>query len=109
MKHGRICTVCGKEYAYCNNCSRYNAEPRWKFLFCSENCMSIFEIVSKFNEGKLSARQAKNLLSGCDLKKAGKLDAGTKEGVEKIFAEATPMKNQAKEKEKEKEQHKDSE
>ena len=107
MKHGRICTVCGKEYAYCNNCSQYDAEPRWKFLFCSENCMSIFEIVSKYNRGELNARQAKNLLSGCDIKKAGKLDAGTKEAIEKINAETMPKKIQAKEKEVE--QHKDSE
>ena len=84
MKHGRICSVCNTEYAYCPNCNSYDSKPRWMFLFCSENCKDIFETVSAYNQGRIDTKTARKRLEECDLQKAEPLKSGTKEGIEKI-------------------------
>lgn len=91
MKHGRTCVVCGKEYTYCPNCNAYDVEPRWKFLFCSENCNEIFNTVSQFESGAITADEAKQAIEKCDLRKASPLKAGTKEGIDKIYQKARKM------------------
>lgn len=87
MKANRICSVCSTEYSYCPNCNAHATEPRWKFLFCSENCNDIFNICSQFSNGVITAAEAKKLLDKCDLDKAHPLKAGTKETIEKINSE----------------------
>ena len=87
MKHERKCSVCGKTYQYCPNCSSYESYPRWMFLFDSENCKNIFETVSDYNQGIIDAKAARIRINKCDLKKAEPLMSGTKEGVNKILKE----------------------
>lgn len=95
MKHGRICTICSKEYAYCPNCNSYAGMPSWKFLFCSENCKDIFETISEYEQNQIDTKTAKQKLDRLDLKSAEPLKAGAKEAIEKInqkVAEETPIK-----------------
>lgn len=92
MKHEKICTVCNTKYQYCPNCDSYNLEPRWKFLFCSENCNEIFNTVAQFEGGAINADEARKILDKCDLKKAQPLGAGVKEGVNKIYKQKPVVK-----------------
>lgn len=62
------CFVCGKEYKYCNNCSDFSTQPRWKEMFDTENCKVIFGILSSYNTGSIDDKKATERLSKCDLK-----------------------------------------
>lgn len=62
----RICHICGKRYNYCPNCSRYLNYPRYMNMFCSENCLNVYQIISGYVEHDLSKVEAKELLSDID-------------------------------------------
>lgn len=66
-KANRICKTCGKEYFFCNNCEKNINSPRWMLLWDTENCKSIFEIVSNYAQKVDSKAVAKKKLSKCDL------------------------------------------
>ena len=53
----RICSVCRKEYEYCPKCREYEHLPVWMLAFCSENCKSIFNATSDYEDGKISANE----------------------------------------------------
>ena len=63
----RICSVCRKEYEYCPKCREYEHLPVWMLAFCSENCKSIFNATSDYEDGKISANEAKQLIDTLDL------------------------------------------
>ena len=69
MVKNRKCVCCGTAYSYCPDCS--NADklaPSWKATFCSEDCMTIWTICTKFNMGRLTKPEAKETISALNLK-----------------------------------------
>lgn len=63
----RTCIVCGKEYEYCNGCSRFDHVETWHNIYHDENCRKIFNIASNYHAGKLSREEAAKAFSECDL------------------------------------------
>lgn len=51
MADNRTCLCCGTKYEYCTRCSKHSSEPKWKFLFDSEECKEVFNAVSGYNMG----------------------------------------------------------
>lgn len=47
-KFSRICTVCGKEYEYCPNCSKYDHMERWHDAYCSANCKKLYSVCAGY-------------------------------------------------------------
>lgn len=91
MAKKRKCIICGTKYEYCRNCSRYNPEETWRNLFCSENCMNIFNIVSKCNDTKeLTVQEAYNELSKADLTKKSQFNECILTEIEKILSDGEP-------------------
>ena len=63
MAFTRECTLCHKKYqfCYCDN------EPRWKVMFCGENCFDIFNLLQRHSIGELTDQEAIEELEKRDL------------------------------------------
>ena len=65
----RSCLACGVKYSYCPNCSRADKlAPAWKAEFCSESCMTLWTVLTKFGMGRLSKVDAQEMISALNLK-----------------------------------------
>lgn len=66
-KNNRTCSVCGKHYSYCNNCSSDNSKPSWMTMFCSENCKDLFMTATDYFAGEITPSKAKAVLNKLDI------------------------------------------
>ena len=65
----RTCLTCKTKYRYCPSCSRdASIAPLWMSEFCSEDCMIIWTTATKYNMGKVTKSEAKEIISKTDLK-----------------------------------------
>ena len=67
MANNRICLTCGKPYEYCGSCQSSLTLPVWKNIFDTENCKTVFEIVSDYAQNVITKEVAKTKLLNCDL------------------------------------------
>lgn len=51
------CIVCNKHHKYCANDARYNKNETWRNLYCSEECMAVFDIYNEFKHGLINASE----------------------------------------------------
>lgn len=84
----RICAVCGNQYEYCPHCNRDKDKPTWMFCFHDQNCHDIYNITSKYEDGQISANEAKESLSKLDLSKKDNFGTSYKNAISKILSEA---------------------
>lgn len=66
-KNNRTCICCGKEYYFCNTCADQIKEPRWKTIYCSDNCRKIFMTITDYNYKEITKEQAIKNLNACNL------------------------------------------
>ena len=66
-KFNKTCISCGKEYTFCTSCEEYDKLPRWRAIYCSENCKNLFHITSDYIEKTITDDEAKERLLECDL------------------------------------------
>lgn len=66
-KNNRTCICCGKEYYFCNTCADQIKEPRWRTIYCSDNCRKIFMTITDYNYKEITKEQAIGNLNACDL------------------------------------------
>ena len=65
------CFCCSTRYSYCPNCSGADRlKESWYATFCSEDCMTIWTTCTKFNMGRLTKPEAKEIISTLTLKPA---------------------------------------
>lgn len=88
----RTCSVCGLQYEYCPHCNRDKDKPIWMFCFHDQNCHDIYDITSKYEDGKISANDSKELLSKLDLSKKDNFGTSYKNAISKIMSEADTVK-----------------
>lgn len=62
MQGDRVCTICGKKYNYCPNCGRGDARETWRYIYCSNECKTVFDTCEKFVSKKITATEAKSRL-----------------------------------------------
>lgn len=63
------CFCCSTRYSYCPNCSGADRlKESWYATFCSEDCMTIWTTCTKFNMGRLTKSEAKEIISALTLK-----------------------------------------
>ena len=86
-KANRICKTCGKQYFFCNNCERKLNSPQWMLMWDTENCKSIFEIVSNYAQKVDSKAVAKKKLSKCDLSQQYSFTENIRVLIEEIMHE----------------------
>lgn len=69
MANNRKCFCCSTRYSYCPNCSTADRlAPSWKATFCSEDCMTLWTTCTRFNMGKHTKAEAKEIISALNLK-----------------------------------------
>lgn len=69
MVKNRKCLACGTSYSYCPSCSRIDRmAPAWNAQFCSEDCMTLWTTLTKYNMSRLTKSEAKEIISSLDLK-----------------------------------------
>ena len=85
--NNKTCIICGKQYKYCPNCAEFINQPTWRSLCDTDNCHTIFRIVTDYHFGIYDDDSAKIALKDCDLSVVK--DKGTKEFLNKLFNENT--------------------
>lgn len=69
MVKNRKCLACSTSYSYCPDCSRADKlAPTWKAQFCSEDCMSLWMTLTRYNMSRLTKSEAKEIISALTLK-----------------------------------------
>lgn len=91
-KFDRTCVVCGKHYEYCTNCDRFLNYPTYMTMYCSKECVDLFDILSSFEAGQTSKEDAQKVLQGMDQNKMKMLKNSMANTYKKIMAEDEPVK-----------------
>lgn len=91
-KELRTCCVCYKKYSFCLCNPDDRLKPTWYFAYCSKNCHDIYDVTSKYENGHISANEAKELLSKLDLSKKDNFGTSYKNAISKIMSEADTVK-----------------
>ena len=61
-KNNKVCVVCNTPYRFCNDCREFLNYPSWMSMFCSEECLKAYEIMSSYENGKIDKEEAKTIL-----------------------------------------------
>lgn len=86
-KFDRTCVVCGKHYEYCTNCDRFLNYPAFMTMYCSKECVDLFDTLSRFEAGQTSKEDAQKVLQGMDQGKMKMLKNSMAISYKKIMAE----------------------
>ena len=90
-KFDRTCVVCGKHYEYCTNCDRFLNYPTFMTMYCSKECVDLFDVLSSFEAGQTSKEDAQKVLQGMDQSKMKMLKNSMANTYKKIIAEDEPV------------------
>lgn len=85
--NNKTCLICGKQYKYCPNCAEFANQPTWRSLVDTDNCHTIFKVVTDYHFGIYDDESAKIALKDCDLSVV--TDKGTKEFLDNLFSTQT--------------------
>ena len=66
-KEVRKCICCTKKYDYCPSCGSDRLKPTWMSDFCSESCMKLWTIATKFNMKTINKDEAKAEIKALNL------------------------------------------
>lgn len=83
----RICAVCRTSYKFCNRCQEDKDKPLWYFTFHSDNCKEIYDVVSAYEDGSITAKEADEKLGKLDLSLLDNFGKSYKEVISKITEE----------------------
>lgn len=89
MAKQRKCIVCSKIYEYCPSCNEGETN-QWKFIYCSENCRSIFKIFDAFRANKKSSKEAYSELKDLDITRLDNFTNLVKPIIQEIMIEGKP-------------------
>ncbi len=92
-KQLRTCCVCHKEYSFCLCNPEDRNKPTWYFAYCSENCKDIYTATSDYENGNISADEAKTQLDKLDLSHIANFGESYKKAIMKINENVTPVEN----------------
>ena len=90
-KFDRTCVICGKHYEYCTNCDRFLNYPAYMAMYCSQECVDLFNVLSSFEAGQTSKEDAKKVLQGMDQGKMKMLKNSIANSYKKIMAEESKL------------------
>ena len=89
-KNLRTCCVCRNQYSFCPVCnSEDKNKPTWHFAYCSENCKSIYEITSAFEDGRMKDIESKEALEKLDLSRLKYFGESYQESIVSIMKAKT--------------------
>ena len=86
-KYDRTCVVCGKHYEYCTNCDQFISYPTYMAMYCSKECVDLFDVLSSFEAGQTSKEDAQKVLQTMDQSRMKMLKNSMANSYKKIMAE----------------------
>lgn len=88
----RTCCVCRKEHLFCPQCRPEDRnKPTWYFAYCSENCKDIYAATSDYENGNISADDAKKQLDKLDLSQIANFGESYQKAIMKINENITQV------------------
>lgn len=95
MVNNRKCLACQTGFSFCPDCSKSDKlSPSWRAQFCSETCKTIWTTLTKYNMSHLTKPEAKEIISGLDLKPIESYAECVRRDYAQIMAEEKkPRKN----------------
>ena len=81
----RHCIVCGKEYVYCPNCGGGNKEETWRYLYDTEQCNEIFNVLSRYTNSRIDKNEAEKQLKALKVTKGMKFTTEIENQISEIF------------------------
>ena len=86
------CCVCRKEHLFCPQCRPEDRnKPTWYFAYCSENCKDIYAATSDYENGNISADDAKKQLDKLDLSQIANFGESYQKAIMKINENITQV------------------
>ena len=82
----RKCIICGSEYTYCPKCGDGNKDETWRYLYDTELCSNIFDVISSFTHGHINKVEAKEKLEALNIPKGMKFNDEIKNQINAIMA-----------------------
>lgn len=93
-KELRTCAVCHTKFNFCPVCNKEDRlKPSWHFTFCSDNCHEIYHATVSFEDGEMTAKDAKELLKNCDLSNKERFGLSYQNSIKKINSECATVKS----------------
>ena len=87
----RTCCVCHRDFSFCLCNPEDRNKPTWYFAYCSENCKDIYTATSDYENGNISADEAKTQLDKLDLSQIANFGESYQKAIMKINENATPV------------------
>lgn len=78
------CSICGKGYHVCASCSDAKTLTPWRTIVDTIDHYKIFMIIRDYTNKYIDIKEAKELLSKCDLSEYKTFEKEIKEAIEKI-------------------------
>ena len=91
----KTCVLCGAEYEYCSNCSRFNSLPRWMETLHNENCRIIFNTIMEYKAGVKTPAECAKILNSCDLSYRDRIKPDIDILITAILSEGADVENKS--------------
>ena len=88
----RKCIVCGSEYTYCPKCGKGDKNETWRYLYDTELCNKVFDIVSSFSNKHIDKDDAKKKLEALNIPRGMKFNTEIKNQINIIMATEPKVK-----------------
>ena len=85
-KGQRTCIICGSSYVYCPKCGNGDKAETWRYLYDTELCNNIFNVLSSYTHGHIKKAEAKDKLEALKIPKNMKFKTDIKDQIDEIMA-----------------------
>ena len=58
----RTCYTCGSKYEYCTRCAKYASQPKWRWMWDTEECKDLYDVVSGYKMGVSSKDDVQHII-----------------------------------------------
>lgn len=94
MAEKRQCILCPThKYEYCGKCKPQEIIQTWRYIFDSENCRDIYNILEKYVAKKITAVEAKQQLSNYSLPPLEEMQPTLRKNLEDILNQTKDIEN----------------
>ncbi|MEY8352601.1 hypothetical protein AALB39_04500 [Lachnospiraceae bacterium 54-53] len=89
------CSICGKRYHLCLNCSNTKTFTPWRSITDTIECYKIFLIIRDYTNKYISKVEARSQLENYDLSELDSFEDNIRSVINEIFVEDKPNKKKA--------------
>ena len=99
-KKNRTCYCCNEKYYYCPSCAD-EFRPSWMVMFDTEDCKTIFQTCSSYNNGSVTKEEAKQIFKDIKFKDFDLYEKSVSDTLKEIYKEDVKVEQNSKDESKE--------